>query len=57
MPDEHRRMTQLETDAHDHHRAHAEYDAETPDGRNLEEIREQQGMKAFLEARDAPFRD
>lgn len=34
-----------------------QYEAETPDGRNLEEIREQHGMKAFLEARDAPFRD
>jgi enoyl-CoA hydratase len=32
-----------------------QYEAETPDGRNLEEIREQYGLKAFLEARDAPF--
>ena len=30
--------------------------AETPDGRNLSEIRRQEGMKAFLEARDGPFR-
>lgn len=31
--------------------------AETPDGRNLGEIRRAEGMKAFLEARDAPYRD
>jgi len=30
--------------------------AETPDGRNLAEIRRDEGMKAFLEARDAPYR-
>ncbi|MFN8557902.1 MAG: enoyl-CoA hydratase/isomerase family protein [Dehalococcoidia bacterium] len=34
-----------------------QYTAETPDGRNLEEIRQQHGLKAFLEARDAPFRE
>lgn len=31
--------------------------ATTPDGRNLAQIRREQGVKAFLEARDAPFRD
>jgi hypothetical protein len=31
--------------------------AETPDGRNLGEIRRTQGMRAFLDARDAPYRD
>ena len=31
--------------------------AETPDGRNLGEIRRAEGMKAFLEARDAPYRE
>jgi enoyl-CoA hydratase/carnithine racemase len=31
--------------------------AETPDGRNLGEIRRTEGMRAFLEARDAPYRD
>src|SRR5581483_754981 len=31
--------------------------AETPDGRNLAQIRRDEGMKAFLEARDAPYRD
>jgi enoyl-CoA hydratase/carnithine racemase len=30
--------------------------AETPDGRNLSEIRRREGMRAFLEARDAPYR-
>ena len=30
--------------------------AETPDGVNLTELRREQGMKAFLEARDAPYR-
>jgi enoyl-CoA hydratase len=30
--------------------------AETPDGQNLAQIRREQGMKAFLEARDAPYR-
>ena len=30
--------------------------AETPDGRNLEDIRRSQGLKAFLETRDSPFR-
>lgn len=29
----------------------------TPDGRNLKEIRQQHGLKAFLEARDAPHRE
>ncbi len=31
--------------------------AETPDGRNLAAIRREEGMKAFLEARDAPYRE
>ena len=30
--------------------------AETPDGRNLSAIRREEGMRAFLEARDGPFR-
>ena len=30
--------------------------AETPDGVNLTQLRREQGMKAFLEARDAPYR-
>ena len=34
-----------------------QYTAETPDGRNLEEIRQQHGLKAFLEAREAPYRE
>jgi enoyl-CoA hydratase/carnithine racemase len=32
-------------------------DAETPDGRNLAEIRRREGLRAFLQARDAPYRD
>ncbi len=31
-------------------------EAETPDGRNLSEIRRAEGLRAFLEARDAPYR-
>ena len=34
-----------------------QYTAETPDGRNLDELRRAEGMKAFLEARDGPYRD
>jgi enoyl-CoA hydratase len=33
-----------------------QYEATTPDGRNLEEIRSEHGLRAFLEARDGPFR-
>lgn len=33
-----------------------QYEATTPDGRNLEEIREAQGLRAFIQARDEPFR-
>ena len=31
-------------------------EATTADGRNLDDIRKEHGMKAFLEARDAPYR-
>jgi enoyl-CoA hydratase len=31
--------------------------AETPDGRNLAELRRREGLRAFLEARDGPFRE
>ncbi|MGI8552310.1 MAG: enoyl-CoA hydratase/isomerase family protein [Dehalococcoidia bacterium] len=31
-------------------------EAETPDGRNLEDIRNTHGLKAFLDARDQPYR-
>ena len=34
-----------------------QYEAESADGRNLQELREREGLKAFLEARDGPFRE
>ena len=33
-----------------------QYEAETPDGRNLEQIRSEHGLHAFIDARDGPFR-
>src|SRR5205807_7941482 len=33
-----------------------QYEATTPDGTNLEELRAAQGLRAFIAARDAPFR-
>jgi enoyl-CoA hydratase len=33
-----------------------QYEATMPDGQNLEEIRNAHGLRAFIEARDAPFR-